>query len=122
MSDNYIFLKFSGTCFVGAAVWQYEEMRKRAHRFLKVPNLFEPSTSKYKRYELRRQVNIFIVHMIVVKHLLSLFFAGNYNCWCLFYKICNVIQPFLKLSMCVMYLLLLNKINLNIIHFFYLYI
>lgn len=52
-------VSFSGTCFVAATIWQYEEIRRRSHRFMQSTwfDKFDPYTPKYKRYKFRTQIH-----------------------------------------------------------------
>ncbi|KFM82176.1 Presenilins-associated rhomboid-like protein, mitochondrial, partial [Stegodyphus mimosarum] len=53
-------VSFSGCCFVSASIWQYEEMRKFALRFMnsrELSSLFDPYAPKYKRFEIRRKLS-----------------------------------------------------------------
>lgn len=51
-------IAFSSSCFVGAAIWQYENMRSHALRMMKKPmGWFQKKLSPYKSGSIRREVN-----------------------------------------------------------------
>ncbi|XP_054720196.1 presenilins-associated rhomboid-like protein, mitochondrial [Uloborus diversus] len=49
-------VSFSGSCFVAASIWQYENMRTYMRRFSK-SSLFDSHVPRYKRGEIRRQLH-----------------------------------------------------------------
>lgn len=50
-------VSFSGCCFVAASIWQYENMRSRAHQLFKKSQFFSSFSPAYKRLEIRNHIN-----------------------------------------------------------------